>query len=460
MKKARLLNAGVGLGLIGYAVSDHSFYGGTPGFGMVQALIAGVGVALVVAAALLGHERNQNVLLLTVMSLAMVGVTELVTERVLGSFLRPPYDYDDVLLFKLRPGVESVRAVHPDNGGGTVMHAINSDGFRGPELDKARSRPRVMVYGDSFIHATYAPEEATFVRQLGAQLAGAGTPVEMVNAGVSSYGPDQILLRLKPDLQRYKPDLVIISVFGGNDYGDLMRNKIFRVGPDGALVPNPHEVDSHVAAVFALNHDSSVVLRGFKTLREMTRPELRQGPGTTDADKARLFEQWRTLAADEYRGHVVEKDPIVRNTHIDHYSADLSAEPQSEAGRYKVALMRLVLTRLIEVTRGANIPLAMVLIPHPMDVGADFPYAAVDPVKYPDYRPRNLIDPLVEVTRTSSVPYLDVFELYRAQPDVSAMYLKSGDDHWSPRGQVVAAEAMAKLILDAGLLGARAGAAP
>jgi hypothetical protein len=199
------------------------------------------------------------------------------------------------------------------------------------------------------------------------------------------------------------------------------------------------------------------VLRGFKTLREMTKAENSEPPGTTDADKARLFELWRTLAADEYRDHVVEKNLVVRNTHIDHYSADLSAEPQSEAGRYKVELMKLVLTRLIDVTRGANVPLAMVLIPHPMDVGADFPYAAVDPVKYPDYRPRNLIDPLVEVTRTSSVPYLDVFDLYRAQPDVSAMYLKAGDDHWSPRGQVVAAEAMAKLILEAGLLTTNAG---
>jgi lysophospholipase L1-like esterase len=460
MKKARWMNAAVGLGLIGYAVSDHSFYGGTPGFGSVQAIIAGVGVALVVVAALLGHERNQNILLLTVMSLVMVGVTEVVTERVLGSFLRPPYDYDDVLLFKLRPGVESVRAVHPDNGGGTVAHAINSDGFRGPELDKARSKPRVMVYGDSFIHATYATEEQTFVRLVGAQLAAAGKPVEMVNAGVSSYGPDQTLLRLKPDLQRYKPALVIFSVFGGNDYGDLMRNKIFRVGPDGALVPNQHKVDPQVAAVFALNRDSSVMLRGIKALRELTRPEVLEGPGTTDADKARLFEQWMTLAAGEYREHVVEKDPIVRNTHIDHYSADVSAEPNGEAARYKIALMRLVLARLIEVTRAANIPLAFVFIPHPMDVGADFPYAAIDPVKYPDYRPRNLIDPLVEVTRTSSVPYLDVFDLYRAQPDISAMYLKSGDDHWSPRGQVVAAEAMTKLILDAGLLDAPAAPAP
>ena len=51
--------------------------------------------------------------------------------------------------------------------------------------------------------------------------------VQVVNAGVAAYGPDQACLALEADLAAgLDPDLVVLCVFAGNDWGDLLRNKL------------------------------------------------------------------------------------------------------------------------------------------------------------------------------------------------------------------------------------------
>src|SRR6185295_4536691 len=60
--------------------------------------------------------------------------------------------------------------------------------------------------------------------------------VETVNAGVVGYGPDQACLRMEAELSRLRPDLVVVAVLAENDYGDLVRNRLFELGPRGELV--------------------------------------------------------------------------------------------------------------------------------------------------------------------------------------------------------------------------------
>ena len=86
------------------------------------------------------------------------------------------------------------------------------------------SRPRVVVYGDSFIHTYYVDADDGFAQQLENGLSRRlGSGVEVVNAGVAAYGPDQIALRMEDELPKLRPDLVVVAVFGGNDFGDLVR---------------------------------------------------------------------------------------------------------------------------------------------------------------------------------------------------------------------------------------------
>ena len=46
------------------------------------------------------------------------------------------------------------------------MYHINSDGFIGPELLAKGEATRIMVYGDSFVNASYTPRAERFTTRL------------------------------------------------------------------------------------------------------------------------------------------------------------------------------------------------------------------------------------------------------------------------------------------------------
>jgi len=70
--------------------------------------------------------------------------------------------------------------------------------------------------------------------------------IEVINAGVNGYGPDQISLRLADELDWLKPDIVIISIFTDNDFGDLLRNNIYRLDKANQLVLNKYVLSQDV----------------------------------------------------------------------------------------------------------------------------------------------------------------------------------------------------------------------
>lgn len=103
---------------------------------------------------------------------------------------------------------------------------INSLGLR--DYDRAYDRPagifRILVLGDSFTEAIQVPLEQTFPARLEQCLAGrTGYKVEVINAGVSGYGPGEELLFFQHRGQKFRPDLVLSAIFVGND--------IYNMGP-------------------------------------------------------------------------------------------------------------------------------------------------------------------------------------------------------------------------------------
>lgn len=428
--------------LVGYAISDHPFYGGEPGFGRLQLVIAAIGAGLAAAAAL-PLRFAERLLLLAITSLVMLAIAEAAAGLLLGAAFRPIYQADDRLIFKFLPDRDSVMKRLPANGGAVVGHHINRDGFRGAELLPPGSATRVVVYGDSFIHASYTPDDETFAVVLGRQLQAArGVPVEVINAGVSSYGPDQISLKMEDELPLLRPDLVVVSIFAGNDYGDLMRNKLFRLGEDGKLVANRWTLDPKVRSKLELSQRESLLLRALRTLRP------RAGGGTDGPDEAAKFSDWDFLLAEaerEYRSFVVDRNDVVTNTHVDYYSADVSLQPDGASARYKVALMKAVMARLRDVARAQGVPLVFLFIPHPNDVTDKYDWGPVDRTRFPGYDGRNQSAPLEAAARELGVPFLGLYDVYRPV-DASRLYFHGGDDHWNAEGQRLAAESMARLL--------------
>jgi hypothetical protein len=430
--------------MVAYAISDDPIYGGEPGFGRIQIAIAAAGVGLALCG-MLPIGAAARVLLVAASTLAMLAIAEVVGECVLGPRLRSIYRYDEKLIFSLIPDRTSIATRKDPNGKVAVTFHINSDGFRGPELRPPGSATRVVVYGDSFVQGDYSPEPETFVAQLARQLAtGLGREVEVINAGVNGYGPDQVSLKMEQELPLLRPGLAIVAVYAGNDYSDLMRNKMYRLGSDGTLLPNRWKLHPDQRRRFDLGQRESILVRAWRLIEGSRSP-----PGA-----ARVIDRPDFLletADREYRSFVIDRNDVITNTRLDWYGADVSLAPQSDSARYKVALMAAVLRRIRDVAAANAVPLVFLFIPHPVDVTDHYDDWRFDRARYPLYDGRNQTLPLESAARSLGVPYLSLYDVFRAG-DANGLYFHRGNDHWNASGQRLAAQTTATYLLSHHLL--------
>lgn len=106
----------------------------------------------------------------------------------------------------------------------TVWATTNSAGYRDRE-HALRAEPgtrRIAVIGDSFIHGYYLELQDTFGASLERELSSCtrAPRVETLSFGVFGYNTAQELLMFRRDVARYRPDIVILAVFPGNDIVD------------------------------------------------------------------------------------------------------------------------------------------------------------------------------------------------------------------------------------------------
>ena len=128
------------------------------------------------------------------------------------------YCFDPVRGWGLRP---NVYGYYRQEGASFV--SINSGGFRGPEISKAKppGTIRIAVIGDSYTQAIQVPYDDTFTAVAGRALADCplvkGRRVEALDFGVDGYGTAQEMLTLERQVWDYSPDIVVIAIFLGND---------------------------------------------------------------------------------------------------------------------------------------------------------------------------------------------------------------------------------------------------
>ncbi len=113
-----------------------------------------------------------------------------------------------------RPDVD----VQINTGERTVRVITDSQGFRvGPD-GPVQADHEVLVLGDSFMEALQVEYEQSGVGLVEAQLADTlGYPVALRDAGIGGWDPDQYVLRARTLLAQHKYDLVLTSIYLGND---------------------------------------------------------------------------------------------------------------------------------------------------------------------------------------------------------------------------------------------------
>jgi hypothetical protein len=169
--------------------------------------------------------RRSLLLLLTSFASALLlseGVVRLLFKRALDlprDERSLAYRYDAELGWFPTPSsertIEGTRTFH-------VSH--NAKGFRDREPAR-KTKPRVAVFGDSFVWGFDVEASERFTDRLAARR----RDLEVLNLGVSGYGTDQELLLLRRELAELDADVVVLLFSNENDHIDNTTN--LRYGP-------------------------------------------------------------------------------------------------------------------------------------------------------------------------------------------------------------------------------------
>jgi hypothetical protein len=399
-------------------------------------------------------NRFRDGVIFTVVSLVLLVAGEFLLrtiypEEVLpaSSYDRTVYQFDHEILVALKPYMDSSFKRSKENGGDVIQWSTNSLGFRGHEL---RPDPdvRVVVYGDSNIQASFSDLQATFPYRLEQELqALTGKDVEVINGGVVGMGPDQSLLRLEREVDELEPDVVIFDVFADNDFGDLIRNRLFDLDPSGNLVLTAHQrtVDGHLIRAYERSFLSTLLtVRAAGRLWHAVRPGAGEhGVGRIDTAKKMLEylleENARQFAVYESSG------PGQYSHFADLYDADVAVHPRSESATAKIRLMDAVLRQASETARSAGARFFVVIQPSQIDLTKNSMLSYEDLGQYPDYRPDNLSRVVENILARRRIDGISLFHAFSAQ-SAEDLYFKGDDDHWNDAGQSLAAKLTAERL--------------
>jgi hypothetical protein len=201
----------------------------------------------------------------------------------------------------------------------------NAAGQRGRpiSLEKEPGTFRVLVLGDSFVEAAQVNEQDRFVSRLEAlfNADGGQTRYEVIDASCGGWGTGQQLLYLREQGLAYRPDLVLLAFFVGNDVGDnslelqldgkaeVALKPYFVEGKDGALEllsPSPPPQTAFVRAANVLRlHSTAYNFVETGVLQKLGRDDLRAAWRAVDAPerlrlqgnlvfRERLTDDWRS----------------------------------------------------------------------------------------------------------------------------------------------------------------------
>lgn len=302
---------------------------------------------------------------------------------------------------------------------GEANHFIqtNKSGFRDDDFKKEKEGKRVMFIGDSFVSNISVEKEGVFTEVLESQIPG----LDAMNFGVNGYGQVQEMLLLDKWVDQIKPDLVVLTVYVRNDFGDnLGRGQWSRKKPIALWDKNTEEVS-------------------LSSLKTGTKPVKQK----------------------EYFYHKIHLYHFAKRRLTNIRNRDLSFKgqqympqappelylckrvPDTQMREMKRVMEHLIL-KMAQSLEQRNIPFAMVVAPSIAQVEDRFwEYIMAEYTDAPEEFDRRQPGKwLREWGVNQEIPTLDLFPaLYNAEKEGNTMYnLK--EQHWTLAGNAVVAEAV------------------
>ena len=351
-----------------------------------------------------------------------------------------------LLGFRVNPGTERrVRhAEHPD--GGYVLR-YNEQALRADhEYAVESGAPRIVIIGDSHTVGPMTLDES-YPARTEAMLLEAG-PVEVINGGHSRYSPYQAYLRLEHELVGFSPDQVVVAIYTGNDFLDLLRSddRPWLEIQSGEPLPRPPHYLLYTPVPFPTWLDHSLA---FQVYRRHVRPrlarvaltsELVQAWGGERADALRLLQQFREI------GH---KGAISQSLF---QTAIFTRYPEAEAAA--LTLMKHVLDLHLRLAALHDYQVRLLIIPsraqvephrdselwnaalRTLGLGTDHGIGTVD---------TRLSESLLEMASERGIPTIDPRPALRALGESTAVYWRR-DYHINVDGCRVLAELLARSL--------------
>jgi len=330
-----------------------------------------------------------------------------------------------------------------------ITGRINSLGWRDRERARAkRAEVRIAVLGDSYVEAFQVEFDSTFVA-VAERTANAreGRTCEFLNFGRSGMGPAEENIVLLRDVLPIAPDLVVLVICAHNDFGDLVRNKLFRLDASEKLVPNKPTLDRGLLERFA--QAERMVRRPalLLALETLDQPERGEIPG--EAEDSPYIEWYLRGAEEEYAEFVLERNDVVRSPFQDYYDADVSIRPGAPSAQFKQRLMEGVLGRVRDGCAKRGVALFVLVVPSSVDLCPSF-RMHVDPKKHPEWTPTRMTDAYAAILARLSIPFADLTPAFRAaKPEL--LYLGRADFHWNGAGAEIGARTSAEKLGELGL---------
>lgn len=371
------------------------------------------------------------------------------------------YEFNEDYLVSLKPNVTETFLRNKENGGDVIRWSTNSDSFRGPALVRNNKGVRIIVYGDSNIQGEFSDYESTYVYKLEKYLELYGlNNVEVINAGVVGSGPDQNLIRFKKEADIYKPNLVIFNIFADNDFGDLIRNRLYHLDSNNLLRKTDFKRTIDECMVYKKTHRARdfltrlLIFRAARKLVLVFKDDKKNDGPIVEKEKPVIMEILReeklnqetinellAISTEEYS---VYKDSAPgRFSHCeDHYDIDLALDPDTESSKTKLKLMEAVLKEANNFAASKGIKVLIVIEPSRVDLKNDNEFLK----RYPKYNNYNLTGEIQSMCKSSNHHCVDLFDVFMRN-GAYTLFFKGDDNHWNDKGQDVAAKETALYII-------------
>lgn len=325
-----------------------------------------------------------------------------------------------------------------------VQH--NSKGFHDEEHSYGNPAgiPRIVVLGDSFMEAFSVRSEETFYSQLASRLQEIGRPVEVINLGVGGYGTLQEYLVYMAEGRRYRPDVVVLGFYLGNDLRNNSR-ELEVIMNDGTMkvVSRPFLDTSRTDEFAVTNTDYEGAMQLYNAGLQEKDTLLQRLAGhlaifrALEMVKTRLFpERVQTSSIGQE-----QKDFVALGMHF-------CEEPPAFTRAWENTSRILKQLNVAVHASGAELVIFTVPAEHEVDpslmrsLAADF----YDPDalclhKVPAYeRLRDISDEL-------GINYIDLLPGLR-QGALAGEKLFLADRHWNPASHAIAASQVAEILLE------------